>query len=118
MNRVRQPFNVNSMAQAAAVAALADQPFLQRSRTLNAEGIRLLQTTFDAMGLQYVPSYGNFVLVKVGDANGVNEKLLKAGVIVRPVGNYGLPEWLRITVGLPEENRIFLDALGAALGRA
>ena len=118
MNRVRQPFNVNSMAQAAAVAALADQPFLQRSRTLNAEGIRLLQTTFDAMGLQYVPSYGNFVLVKVGDANGVNEKLLKAGVIVRPVGNYGLPEWLRITVGLPEENRIFLGALGAALGRA
>jgi histidinol-phosphate aminotransferase len=118
MNRVRQPFNVNSMAQAAAVAALADQPFLQRSRALNAEGIKLLQTTFDAMGLQYVPSYGNFVLVKVGDANGVNEKLLKAGVIVRPVGNYGLPEWLRITVGLPEENRIFLDALGAALGRA
>jgi histidinol-phosphate aminotransferase len=118
MNRVRQPFNVNSMAQAAAVAALADQPFLQRSRALNAEGIKLLQTTFDAMGLQYVPSYGNFVLVKVGDANGVNEKLLKAGVIVRPVGNYGLPQWLRITVGLPEENRIFLDALGAALGRA
>lgn len=118
MNRVRQPFNVNSMAQAAAVAALADQPFLQRSRALNAEGIKLLQTTFDAMGLQYVPSYGNFVLVKVGDANGVNEKLLKAGVIVRPVGNYGLPEWLRITVGLPEENRIFLDALGVALGRA
>ena len=118
MNRVRQPFNVNSMAQAAAVAALADQPFLQRSRALNAEGIKLLQTTFDAMGLQYVPSYGNFVLVNVGDANGVNEKLLKAGVIVRPVGNYGLPQWLRITVGLPEENRIFLDALGAALGRA
>lgn len=117
MNRVRQPFNVNSIAQAAAVAALADQPFLERSRSLNAEGVKLLQAAFDAMGLQYVPSYGNFVLVKVGDANAVNEKLLKAGVIVRPVGNYGLPEWLRITVGLPQENQIFLDALRAALGR-
>jgi histidinol-phosphate aminotransferase len=70
------------------------------------------------MGLPFVESFGNFVLVKVGDAAAVNEKLLKAGVIVRPVGNYGLPEWLRITVGLPEENRIFLEALRGALGRS
>jgi len=118
MNRVRQPFNVNSMAQAAAVAALADRDFLERSRVLNAQGIGQLQSAFDAMGLQYVPSFGNFVLVKVGDAAAINEKLLRAGVIVRPVGNYGLPEWLRITVGLPQENQIFLDALRAALGRA
>ena len=118
MNRVRQPFNVNSIAQAAAVAALADEDFLERSRELNAEGVALLQDAFKAMGLPFVESFGNFVLVKVGDAAAVNEKLLKAGVIVRPVGNYGLPEWLRITVGLPQENRIFLAALRGALGRS
>jgi histidinol-phosphate aminotransferase len=118
MNRVRQPFNVNSIAQAAAVAALADADFLERSRALNAQGVALLQDAFKAMGLPFVESFGNFVLVKVGDAAAVNEKLLKAGVIVRPVGNYGLPEWLRITVGLPEENRIFLEALRGALGRS
>jgi histidinol-phosphate aminotransferase len=118
MNRVRQPFNVNSMAQAAAIAALADQAFLERSRVLNAEGLRTLSQAFDALGLQYVPSYGNFVLVKVGDAAAVNEALLRAGVIVRPVGNYGLPQWLRISIGLPAENEAFLAALRRALGRA
>ena len=118
LNRVRQPFNVNSMAQAAAIAALEDGAFLERSRALNAEGLRVLSEAFDALGLPYVRSHGNFVLVKVGDAAGINEKLLRAGVIVRPVGNYGLPEWLRISVGLPEENQAFLTALRAALGRA
>jgi len=118
MNRVRQPFNVNSLAQAAAVAALGDTGFLERSRALNAAGVATLQSAFDAMGLPYVKSFGNFVLVKVGDAAGVNLKLLKAGVIVRPVANYGLPEWLRISVGLPEENEAFLAALRVALGRA
>lgn len=118
LNRVRQPFNVNSIAQAAAVAALADTDFLERSRALNAEGLAVLSAAFDALGLPYVKSYGNFVLVRVGDAQAINEKLLRAGVIVRPVGNYGLPEWLRITVGLASENEIFLAALRAALGRA
>ena len=118
LNRVRQPFNVNSLAQAAAIAALADEAFLERSRALNAQGLALLQQSFEAMGLPYVPSYGNFVLVKVGDAAAVNLALLKAGVIVRPVGNYGLPEWLRVTVGLPAENEAFLAALRRALGRA
>ncbi|MFN5513083.1 MAG: histidinol-phosphate transaminase [Burkholderiales bacterium] len=118
LNRVRQPFNVNSIAQAAAVAALADTDFLERSRAVNTTGRRQLSQAFEAMGLRYLPSYGNFVLVEVGDAAAVNLALLKAGVIVRPVGNYGLPTWLRISVGLPEENDRFLTALAATLGKS
>jgi len=118
LNRVRQPFNVNSIAQAAAVAALADTEFLERSRAVNTAGRRQLSQAFDAMGLRYLPSYGNFVLVEVGDAAAVNLALLKAGVIVRPVGNYGLPTWLRISVGLAEENARFLSALAATLGKS
>jgi histidinol-phosphate aminotransferase len=117
MNRVRQPFNVNSMAQAAAIAALDDQDFLERSRALNAQGLGMLSQAFDALGLRYVKPFGNFVLVEVGDAAAVNEALLRAGVIVRPVGNYGLPRWLRISVGLPAENETFVAALRGALGR-
>jgi histidinol-phosphate aminotransferase len=119
LNRIRQPFNVNSMAQAAAVAALNDADFLTRSARLNTEGYRQLTSAFDALGLQYVPSYGNFVLVKVGsdDAAGarVNLALLKQGVIVRPVGSYGLPQWLRVSIGLPEENAAFIAALKTVL---
>lgn len=117
MNRIRQPFNVNSLAQAAAIAALGDADFLERSYEINRQGKARLQTAFDALGLQYVPSYGNFVLVRVGDAAAVYERLLRAGVIVRPVAGYGLPEWLRVSIGLPEENERFLAALPAALGR-
>src|SRR5690606_3935306 len=117
MNRVRQPFNVSSVAQAAAIAALDDTDYLQRSYELNREGLAMLQSAFDRMGLEYVPSYGNFVLVRVGDAAAVYEGMLRAGIIVRPVANYGLPEWLRITVGLSEENRAFVDAFARVLGR-
>jgi histidinol-phosphate aminotransferase len=119
MNRLRQPFNVNTIAQAAAVAALGDREFLEKSAALNAAGYRRLTEAFDKLGLEYVPSFGNFVLVRVGDDEGagarVNLALLKQGVIVRPVGNYGLPQWLRVTVGLPEENEAFLAALEKAL---
>jgi histidinol-phosphate aminotransferase len=119
LNRIRQPFNVNTMAQAAAVAALNDAEFLRKSAQLNADGYRQLTKAFDAMGLEYVSSYGNFVLVKVGQdheaGNRVNLALLKQGVIVRPVGNYGLPQWLRVTIGLPEENSRFIEALKKAL---
>jgi histidinol-phosphate aminotransferase len=119
MNRIRQPFNVNALAQAAAVAALNDQAFLQRSAENNREGYAQLVEAFDKLGLEYVPSYGNFVLVKVGDDTGagarINLALLKQGVIVRPVGNYGLPEWLRISIGLPEENEVLIEALTHAL---
>lgn len=115
LNRIRQPFNVNSMAQAAAVAALNDSAFLQKSAKLNADGYLQLTSAFDALGLEYVPSYGNFVLVRVGKDDGagarINLALLKQGVIVRPVGNYGLPQWLRISIGLPEENAAFLEVL-------
>jgi histidinol-phosphate aminotransferase len=119
LNRIRQPFNVNSMAQAAAVAALNDTEFLHRSAALNAAGYTQLTTAFDALALEYVPSYGNFVLVRVGSDDGagarVNLALLQQGVIVRPVGNYGLPQWLRISIGLAEENAAFIAALQRAL---
>lgn len=120
MNRIRQPFNVNSLAQAAAVAALNDKEFLDKGAQNNAEGYKQLTAAFEELGLEYVPSFGNFVLVRVGsdDAAGarVNLALLKQGVIVRPVGNYGLPQWLRISIGLPEENATFIAALKKALG--
>ncbi|HAT33506.1 MAG TPA: histidinol-phosphate transaminase [Janthinobacterium sp.] len=119
MNRIRQPFNVNSMAQAAAIAALGDADFLAQGARNNAAGYLQFTQAFDALGLEYVPSYGNFVLVKVGDDDGagarVNLALLKQGVIVRPVGNYGLPQWLRISIGLPRENAILIAALTKAL---
>ncbi|MDQ0142529.1 histidinol-phosphate transaminase [Cupriavidus necator] len=119
LNRIRQPFNVNSVAQAAAIAALADADFLGRSAALNRDGKRQLTQAFDRLGLEYVPSSGNFVLVRVGDDDGagarVNLALLKQGVIVRPVGNYNLPRWLRVTIGLPEENAAFIAALERAL---
>jgi len=118
LNRVRQPFNVNTVAQAAAVAALADDDFLARSFELNLRGMAQLTGAFEALGLEYVPSVGNFVLVRVGPAARVYQELLKRGVIVRPVANYGLPEWLRVTIGLPEENATFLRALPEALAAA
>jgi histidinol-phosphate aminotransferase len=119
MNRIRQPFNVNSMAQAAAIAALTDTAFLEKGARNNAAGYRQFVEAFEEMGLEYVPSHGNFVLVRVGDDDGagarVNLALLKQGVIVRPVGAYGLPQWLRISIGLPQENAIFLASLRRAL---
>ncbi|AEI76167.1 histidinol-phosphate aminotransferase [Cupriavidus necator N-1] len=119
LNRIRQPFNVNSVAQAAAIAALGDADFLRRSAELNRAGKRQLTDAFNRLGLEYVPSSGNFVMVRVGDDDGagarVNLALLKQGVIVRPVGNYNLPRWLRVTIGLAEENAAFIAALERAL---
>lgn len=116
LNRVRQPFNVNSLAQVAAIAALGDADFLRKSYELNKSGKQALVDGFTRLGLEFVPSYGNFVLVRVGDAARINLELLKKGVIVRPVAGDGLPEWLRVSIGLPEENARFLDALTATLG--
>jgi len=119
LNRIRQPFNVNSLAQAAAIAALNDEAFLHQTAKLNADGYRQLTQAFDEMKLEYVQSFGNFVLVKVGNDDGAGARvdlgLLKKGIIVRPVGGYGLPQWLRISIGLPEENVTFLQALKAIL---
>jgi histidinol-phosphate aminotransferase len=117
LNRVRQPFNVNSLAQAAAVAALEDTAYVDESRAMNREGLVQLYRGFDALGLAYVRSHGNFVLVKVGDAARIDKALLHKGVIVRPVAGYALPEWLRVSVGLPGENERFLSALREILGR-
>lgn len=122
MNRIRQPFNVNSLAQAAAVAALNDKDFLARGAQNNTQGYGQLVAAFDELGLEYVPSFGNFVLVRVGNDDGagarINLALLKQGVIVRPVAAYGLPQWLRISIGLPQENAAFIDALKRALANA
>jgi histidinol-phosphate aminotransferase len=119
MNRLRQPFNVNSLAQAAAIAALQDEAFLKKSAEINSQGYLQLTAAFDQMGISYVPSVGNFVLFRAGDEENagtkVNLALLKQGIIVRPVANYGLPQWLRVSIGLPEENEAFLVALKSVL---
>lgn len=119
LNRIRQPFNVNSLAQAAAVAALNDDEYLHESAKLNADGYRQMTEAFTQMGIEFVPSYGNFILFRAGDDDDagarVNLELLKKGVIVRPVGNYGLPQWLRVSIGLPHENEVFLKALRSVL---
>lgn len=115
MNRVRQPFNVNSLSLVAAAAALDDHAFVQRGYELNAVGMKRITEGFAALGISYIPSYGNFVSFKVADANSVFQRLLKRGVIVRPVAGYGMPGYLRVSTGLESENERFLDALKAAL---
>jgi histidinol-phosphate aminotransferase len=116
MNRVRQPFNVNSMALAAAVAALEDMEFVARSYAENLQGMKQLEEGARALKLDFIPSFGNFIAVRVGKAAEVYKRLLRRGVIVRPVaGGYGLPEHLRVTVGTAQENQKFLGALAASL---
>ncbi|MFW2403643.1 MAG: histidinol-phosphate transaminase [Gammaproteobacteria bacterium] len=112
LNRVRPPFNVNSLALAGAQAALEDTDFVDEARRINAAGLEYLSGNLTALGYHVTPSIGNFVLVDMGrPAAAVYERLLRAGIIVRPVANYGLPDHLRITVGLPEQNRRLVEAL-------
>jgi histidinol-phosphate aminotransferase len=111
LNRVRQPFNVNSLAMAAAEAALEDTDFIEQSVQLNAKGMQHLVSAFEEMQLAYIPSVGNFICVKVGDADTVYESLLHEGVIVRPVAGYEMPEFLRVTIGTEQENQRFITAL-------
>jgi histidinol-phosphate aminotransferase len=119
MNRVRQPFNVNSLALVAAEAAVDDHAFLQQTYEVNLNGLVQIQDGLKALDLEYVPSYGNFVLFKAGAGADAGMKVFDAlqrlGVIVRPVNGYGLPEWLRVSIGLPHENDAFLKALPIAL---
>jgi histidinol-phosphate aminotransferase len=117
LNRVRQPFNVNAIAQAAALAALDDGEFAEKCARENRAGMARLEAGFRALGLEWVPSAANFVLVKVGDGMRVFGALQAKGVIVRPVKMYGLPEWVRITVGTPEQNERLLTELAAAVRR-
>ncbi len=111
LNRVRQPFNVNSIAQVAAIASLADDDFVARSYAANKAGMAQLTQGFNKLGLKYIPSYGNFVSFKVKNTSQVNQKLLQNGVIVRPIANYEMPDYLRVSVGLFGENVKFLEIL-------
>ena len=111
MNRVRQPFNVNSIAQAAAVASLEDEDFVARSYALNQAGMVQLTQGFNKLGLEYIPSFANFVSFSVKNAAQVNQKLLQNGIIVRPIANYGMPDYLRVSIGLFSENARFLEVL-------
>ena len=117
VQRARQPFNVNAIAAAAAVAALDDEAFVARCRRENLAGLAQLATGFRALGLEFVPGHGNFQLVKVGDGGAVFEALQRRGMITRPVKGYGLPEWLRVTVGTPAQNERLLAGLAAVLPR-
>ena len=115
MNRVRQPFNVNNLALAAAVAALEDHVFVAESYQLNRRGLEQIIAGLKRLGLEHIPAHGNFVTFKVPAAATVNHKLLQQGVIVRPIAGYGLPDWLRVTIGTEPENTRFLAALEKAL---
>lgn len=111
MNRVRQPFNVNSIAQAAAVASLNDDDFVERSYALNRAGMLQMTQGFNKLGLTYIPSFGNFVSFRIDNATSVYRSLLEQGIIVRPIANYEMPDYLRVSIGLFAENTRFLQAL-------
>ena len=111
LNRVRQPFNVNSIAQAAAVASLADDDFVARSYALNQAGMAQITQGLTKLELEYIPSHANFVSFKVANAAHVNQQLLQNGVIVRPIANYEMPKYLRVSIGLFSENARFLEVL-------
>jgi histidinol-phosphate aminotransferase len=116
LNRVRQPFNVNSLGLAAAEAALEDQEHVRRSVQLNRQGMAQLSAGFTALGLVSIPSVANFITLDLGRPAGpVDQALLRQGCIARPLGGYGLPRHLRVSIGLPEENVRFLEALGRVL---
>lgn len=118
LNRVRQPFNVNSLALSAACAALDDAEYLAESRRVNDAGMAQLEAGFAALGLRWIPSKGNFIAVDFArDAAPINQALLQAGVIVRPVAGYGMPTFLRVSIGTQAENARFLDVLGQVLAR-
>lgn len=115
MNRVRQPFNVNSIAQVAAAVSLHDDDFVARSYAANQAGMRQITQGLSDLGLSFIPSYGNFISFKVANASAINLALLRQGVIVRPVANYGMPDYLRVSIGLYSENARFLEVLHASL---
>jgi len=115
MQRIRQPFNVNALALVGALAALDDVEHVQRTLAVNREGMSVLTEAFRRLELPFVPSAANFILLRVGQGLAVYEALLRQGVIVRPMDGYGLPEYLRVTIGLPEENARFIEALETVL---
>ncbi len=114
LEKVRQPFNLNSLAQAAALAALDDTEHMRRTRENNARGLQFFSAAFQQMQLTYIPSAGNFILVRVGAGQRVFDAMQRQGVIVRPMGGYQLPEWIRISIGTPAENLRCVAALKQA----
>ncbi len=118
LQKTRQPFNTNGIAQAGALAGLLDEEHQRATRELTHEGRDYLQKSFASLGLKFVPSQANFVLVKVGDGKALFQALLQRGVIVRDMTSYGLPEWVRVSIGTMEQNRRFLRELNLVLGSA
>jgi histidinol-phosphate aminotransferase len=116
MHRVRQPFNVNAPAQWGALAALDDREHVRRSLENNRQGLNYLTAEFARLGIEYVPSHANFVLLRVGKGEDVFNRLLAQGIIVRPMAGYQFPEYLRVTIGTMDENRKFIDGLRKAVG--
>lgn len=117
LEKIRQPFNINSIAQAGALAALEDEDHIQKTRDNNFAGLRFFEDEFHRLGLRFIPSAANFLLVKVGDGMGVFNALQRKGVITRPMGGYGLPDYIRISVGTPKENMRCVQALREVLPR-
>jgi histidinol-phosphate aminotransferase len=118
LEKIRQPFNVNAVAQAGALAALDDTTHEERTRRVVAQGLKLYSRTFRRLGLEFVPSSANFILVRVGDGQHVFNELQKQGVIVRPMASYELPEWIRISMGTSKQNHRCLEALKSVLGKS
>ena len=117
LEKIRQPFNINSVAQAGALAALDDTKHVEKTRKINSRGLKLYARTFRKLKLEFVPSQANFILVRVGDGQRVFVELQKLGVIVRSMGGYQLPEWIRITIGTTKENKRCLEALKSVLNK-
>jgi histidinol-phosphate aminotransferase len=117
LEKVRQPFNINLLAQTAAMAALDDVEHVRKTRLNNSAGLKFFEQAFRNLKLEFVPSAANFILVRVGKGRKVFEALQKQGVIVRPMDGYQLPEWIRITIGTPQENERCLSALKTALNK-
>jgi histidinol-phosphate aminotransferase len=115
LEKLRQPINVNSAAQTAALAAVEDRVHVEKTRRINTRGLKAFARAFRKLRLEFVPSSANFILVRVGDGQRVFGELQKLGVIVRPMGGYQLPEWIRISVGTPKQNQRCLEALSSVL---
>ena len=117
LEKIRQPFNINSMAQAGALAAIDDAEHMRKTRENNTSGQKFFADAFRQMGLEFIPSAANFVLARVGDGQHAFEALQQQGVIVRPLGGYQLPEWIRISIGRPEDNERCLKSLKKVAGK-
>lgn len=111
LEKLRQPFNVNAAAQAAALAAIEDTAHVERTRRINFRGLKFFARAFRKLGLEFIPSFANFILVRVGQGQEIFAGLQKKGIIVRPMAGYQLPEWIRISVGTPKENQRCVEAM-------